>query len=300
MTNNQHGKPGVWLFPHADPLPRNGKTLVMGIVNLTPDSFSGQNAAARPDRAVDLALAQIEDGADIVDLGAESSRPGARPVDPREEIARLGDSVEKLRRQTRRPISVDTYHPETADHVLVQGADIINDITALRGGWSGPDRQSPAMAELVRQAKAHVVLMHMPGPPSTLAQEFTYDKDVVGAVRDFLSERVRFACAAGIPPDRVWLDPGFGFGKNFPQNRTLLNRLKEVAVDNLPVLAGLSRKRLIGDALGLPPEERLEASLALAILAAQQGAAVVRCHDVKATARCLAMLEAMTFLECDS
>ncbi len=279
-----------WVFPRAAPIPQNGKTLVMGIVNRTPDSFSGRNAASGAADAVALALRMIADGADMVDIGAESSRPGATPLAAGEEIARLGDVVRRLRDATPVPISVDTYHPETAREALRQGADIINDIAALRCGWEDGDRDD--MARAVAEAGAHVILMHSPACPSRMGDCTRY-ADIVREVRDFLLERAAFAGRCGIPRDRVWLDPGFGFGKDFAGNRELLRELPVLAEAGYPLLVGLSRKRMIGDILGLPPEERLEGGIALAVIAALGGARIVRTHDPKETARALAVTDAV-------
>ncbi|MDR1745067.1 MAG: dihydropteroate synthase [Planctomycetota bacterium] len=278
-------------FPRARPIRLGRRTLVMGIVNMTPDSFSGQNAAGSAPAAVDMALAMLGAGADMIDMGAESSRPGAAALDWKQETDRLGDVVARLREKTDAPISVDTYHPETAAYVLDQGADIINDIAALRGGW-GDDAQS-GMAGAVARAGAVVVLMHMKGAPGVMQDAPSYDRDVVEEVRGFLAERAAFARAGGIGAERIWLDPGFGFGKNFDHNRALLLRLGEIADVGYPVLVGMSRKRMIGDALGRDAGERLEGSLALAVMGALHGASVVRAHDVLETARAVRMVDAV-------
>ena len=282
----------LWRFRRARPIPKGAKTLVMGIVNLTPDSFSGRNSVPSPEQGAELALSLLASGADIVDIGAESSRPGAATLGAEEEMSRLGDVVARVRARTDAPISVDTYHRETAARVLEQGADIINDITALRGGWGRADRHNTEMAALVAAEGAHVVLMHMPAAPGAMQDSPEYH-DVVAVVREFLQERIELAERAGIPGDRIWLDPGFGFGKDFRHNRELLLRLTAFAEMGFPVAVGLSRKRMIADALGLPPEERLEASLALAVIASLTGADMVRVHDVRETARAVAMADAV-------
>ncbi len=281
-----------WRFRRADPIRRGVKTLIMGIVNLTPDSFSGRNAVPDPAAAAALALDMIRNGADMIDIGAESSRPGAETITAEEETSRLGDVVARVRAETGVPISVDTYHPETAAAVLDQGADIINDITALRTGWGRADRHNTVMAKLAADTDAHVVLMHMPAAPGAMQNDPEY-RDVTAEVKEFLQERVELAERVGITRERIWLDPGFGFGKNFHHNRELLIRLGEFQDMGYPVLVGLSRKRMIGDALDLPPEERLEGSLALAVIASLTGADAVRVHDVKETARAVAMADAI-------
>ncbi len=282
-----------WQFRRAKPLSKLEKTLIMGIVNLTPDSFSGGGRPAPAAmEAVSQAMEMLDDGADIIDIGAESSRPGATVLTAEQEIARLGNTIRLLRERTDAPLSVDTYHAETAAYVLEQGADIINDITGLRGGWDEADANSTAMADLAAQENAHVIIMHMPEPPDRMQESPAYH-DVMTEVKEFLARQANLARAAGIPASNIWLDPGFGFGKDFRHNRELLLGLGEIAEEGFPVAVGLSRKRMIFDALGLPPGERLEASLALAVIASLTGADLVRVHDVKATVRAVVMADAV-------
>jgi dihydropteroate synthase len=281
----------TWSFPQAAPLPKH-KTLVMGVVNMTPDSFSGRNNASTPEKAALLALDMLQDGADIVDIGAESSRPMAIPLSAAEEKTRLGDVVARIRDRTDKPISVDTYHPETARMVMHQGADIINDITALRGGWDKPPRHNAAMAGVAAETEARVVLMHMPEAPASGLLDAGY-ADVTAEVRTFLVERAEAAERAGIPRDRIWLDPGFGFSKNFADSQALFRALGSIVDLGYGVLCGFSRKRMVGTALekaGLSGEERLEGSLALAMMAANMGVRILRVHDVRETARALAVM----------
>lgn len=281
-----------WRFRQARPLPRDGRTLIMGIVNLSPDSFSGDGTAPGPAEAAETALELLEAGAAIVDFGAESSRPEAAILSAAEELRRLGDVVARFRSQSDAPISVDTRHVETAGRVFDQGADIVNDVTDLRGSWDAKADRDPAMARLAAREGATVILMHMPSPPAIMQKAPAYG-NVFAETRDFLLRRAEWAIEAGVPRENIWLDPGFGFGKNFGHNRELLLRLDELAAFGYPVLAGLSRKRLIADALALPTGERLEASLALAVLAAWNGAAIVRVHDVRETARAVGMADAI-------
>ncbi len=281
-----------WYFPKAKPIRKRAKTLVMGIVNLDPLSFSGVNTVPDPDAAVRRALDLVEEGADLIDIGAASSRPGAAAIGAKEEIARLGEVVMHLRERTAVPLSVDTRHSETAALVLDQGADIINDITALRGGWDPDDRRHPAMAEIVAAAGAHVILMHMPAAPAAMQQSPKYGS-VVQEVREFLLRQAGLAERAGIPKDRIWLDPGFGFGKTFKHNRELLLKLSTLANSDYQVAVGLSRKQMIADIMPCPPDERLEGSLALAVIASLTGADLVRVHDVRATVKALAVADAM-------
>lgn len=280
-------------FRCARPLPKGAQTLIMGIVNCTPDSFSdGAGALPGPEAAADHALRLLAEGADIIDIGAESTRPGAQPVDADEEIRRLGDVIRRLRAQTDAPVSVDTYHARTAAAALDQGADIINDVTALRGGWDAQTEDGRRMAELAARTGAHVILMHAPAAPAVMQTAPQY-AEVVADVRSFLESRTCYALDAGIAAENIWLDPGFGFGKTLQHNCALLRRLGELAAGGLPVVAGLSRKRMIADVLGLPPAERVEASAALAVLAAERGAAAVRVHDVLPTVRAVRMADAV-------
>ncbi|MFT3960232.1 dihydropteroate synthase [Propionivibrio sp.] len=258
------------------------RPLIMGIVNLTPDSFSGDGLAADTQRAIEHARRQIAAGADLIDLGAESSRPGAIPATRDEEIARLLPVLEALA-DCPVPISVDTYKPEVMRAALAQGAAMINDIFALR---------RPGALEAVAASDCAVCLMHMQGEPLTMQQHPEY-ADVVGEVRDFLAGRVAAAGAAGIARDRLVLDPGFGFGKTLDHNLALLARLDETTCAGLPVLAGMSRKSMLGAITGRPVGERLGASVAAALLAAARGARILRVHDVAETRDALSVWQAV-------
>ena len=256
--------------------------LVMGIVNLTPDSFSGDGLAADRERALAQAWRQIEAGADIIDLGAESSRPGAVPAALAEELERLLPVLRGLE-GCGVPISVDTYKPEVMRAAIASGAAMINDIFALR---------QPGAVEAVAGSDCAVCLMHMQGEPLTMQKSPDYD-DVLGEVRGFLDERLRLAEAAGIARDRLVIDPGFGFGKTLAHNLELLRRLDELAANGVPVLAGLSRKSMLGSLTGRPVDQRLAASVSAALLAAQRGASILRVHDVAATRDALALWQAV-------
>lgn len=289
------GNSGTWEFPRAKPLAKHAKTLVMGIVNLTPDSFSGGGAPPpSPREASDRALALIDAGADIVDFGAESTRPGAAVLTAEEEINRLGDVVALTRSRSDVPISVDTYHTESTRLVLDQGADILNDVSALRLGWDGEAgrRDNVELAALIASHGAHIILTHMPASPAAMQASPRYD-DVCREVGDFLLDRAAFAEKMSIKRDRIWLDPGFGFGKTFAHNRTLLLDLDRLSAGGYAVAVGLSRKRMINDALGLPVDQRTEASIALAVMATMKGAALIRVHDVKETVRAIGMVDAI-------
>jgi dihydropteroate synthase len=255
---------------------------VMGIVNATPDSFSDGGRHASVEAAVAHGLRLVEEGADLLDIGGESTRPGATPVDEAEELARVVPVIERLAREVAVPISVDTSSPAVMRAAVAAGAGMINDVRALR-------REGALQA--AAEARVPVVLMHMQGEPGTMQAAPAYD-DVVAEVHRFLAERV-FACEmAGIERKRLVLDPGFGFGKTLEHNLELLRRLGQLASPGLPLLAGLSRKRMIGSLTGRPVGERLAGSIALATIAALRGACIVRAHDVAETVDALRMVAA--------
>lgn len=253
----------------------------MGIVNLTPDSFSGDGLGGVAPAAIAHARAQLEAGADILDLGAESSRPGAAPVPAGEELARLLPVLRAVR-DWGVPVSVDTAKPEVMCAVLAEGAAMINDIGAL---------QAPGAVEAVARSDAAICLMHMLGEPRTMQRDPRYG-DVVAEVAAFLQARAAVCEAAGIDGSRIVLDPGFGFGKMLEHNLALLRALPDLAALGYPVLAGLSRKSMLGIITGRPVEQRVHASIAAAMLAVQKGAVIVRVHDVAATRDALAVLNA--------
>ena len=254
----------------------------MGIVNLTPDSFSGDGLAADAQRAIAHARRQLDAGADLLDLGAESSRPGAIPTSLDDELDRLLPVLDGLA-DCGVPISVDTYKPEVMVAALAHGASMINDIYALR---------MPGALEAVAGSDCAVCLMHMQGQPLTMQQQPVY-ADVVGEVRDFLVDRVAAAVAGGIARERLVLDPGFGFGKTLEHNLQLLRSLASLSIDGLPLLAGMSRKSMLAAITGRPVGERVAASIAAALLAAERGAAIVRVHDVRETRDALQVWQAL-------
>jgi len=254
----------------------------MGVVNVTPDSFSDGGRYLDPGAAVAHARALVEEGADILDVGAESSRPGARGISADEELSRLAPVLEGLR-EFQVPVSVDTAKPEVMRAALAAGASMINDITALR---------APGALAAVAPSGAAICLMHMQGEPRTMQREPSY-RDVVAEVAAFLEERVAAAEQAGIARERIVVDPGFGFGKTVAHNFELLRSLERIAALGLPVLAGWSRKSTLGAITGRPADDRLAASLAAALLAVERGARIVRVHDVAATRDALAVLAAL-------
>ncbi len=254
----------------------------MGVVNVTPDSFYDGGRHADPHAALEHARRLVAEGADLLDIGGESSRPGAEPVAADEELRRILPVLDGLQ-QAGVPVAVDTTKPEVMRAALEHGAAMINDITALA---------SPGALATVARSEAAVCLMHMRGEPRTMQADPVYG-DVVAEVRDFLAARAAACAAAGIARERIVLDPGFGFGKTVDHNLRLLARLDEIAALGFPVLAGWSRKSSLGRITGRPAEDRLAGSLAAALLAAQRGARMVRVHDVAATRDALAVLAAV-------
>jgi dihydropteroate synthase len=259
--------------------------LVMGVVNVTPDSFSDGGRFAAAEAAVAHALDLARQGADILDVGGESTRPNAVPVDLEEELRRVLPVVRELATRTDLPLSVDTYKAETARQALEAGAHIVNDITALRG--------DAKMAEIVRTFGAGLVLMHMQGSPQTMQQNPVYD-DVTSDVAGFLEARLQAAADMGIAGSQVVLDPGVGFGKTREHNLELLARLAELQRLGRPVCLGVSRKGFMGSLLGRPTTERLASSLAAVCHAMAYGAAqIVRVHDVAETRDAVRLFQAL-------
>ena len=263
---------------------RLDRTRIMGIVNATPDSFSDGGAYFDADAAVAHGLRLAGEGADILDIGGESTRPGAAPVPVEEELRRVVPVIERLSRETALPISVDTYRPEVMRAAVAAGAGMINDVYALR---------REGALDAAAALGVPVVLMHMRGEPGSMQGAPDYD-DVVGEVHRFLTERVFAAEMAGIARKRIVVDPGFGFGKRTVDNLQLLARLERFTELGVPVLAGLSRKRSIGELTGREsPVERVHGSVAAHLVAAQRGARIVRVHDVAATRDALAVWQAV-------
>ena len=262
---------------------------VMGILNVTPDSFFDGGRHDDPDRAVERGRMLAAEGADIVDVGGESTRPGARAVDASVEIARVVPVVEALAAEGI-PVSVDTSKPEVMRAALAAGASMVNDVRALL---------EPGAMEVVASSGAAVCLMHMRGTPETMQVETAY-ADVVAEVRDFLARRAAACERAGIARNRIVVDPGFGFGKGVAENLALLRRLRDLVAAGYPVLAGLSRKSTIGAITGRSPGDRLAGSLAAALMAVERGAAIVRVHDVRETVDALRVYAAAAAVTDDS
>ena len=263
---------------------------VMGIVNVTPDSFSDGGRLASVEAAIAHGLRLVEQGADILDIGGESTRPGAEPVPEAEEIARVVPVIEGLRALWPGPISIDTMKPAVARAAVAAGATMWNDVTAL--GFA-PDSLATA-AEL----GCDVVLMHMKGEPRTMQADPHYD-DVVAEVADWLSARAEAAVAAGVVRERIWLDPGLGFGKTAAHSLALTAGLDRLVATGFPVLYGASRKRVIQsvDPTATDPADRLGGSLALALKAAGKGVSIIRVHDVRETVQALAIQAALRAAE---
>jgi dihydropteroate synthase len=266
------------------------RAYVFGILNVTPDSFSDGGAYGSVSHAVDAAVRMIDEGADVIDIGGESTRPGSDPVPDDEEARRVVPVIEAIRARSAIPLSVDTRKATVARCAIDAGADIVNDISALR--------DDPAMGPLCAEAGAPVVLMHMQGRPRTMQADPRYD-DVVGEVKQFFADAILRATRAGVPESRLILDPGIGFGKRLVDNLTLVNRLDAFAELGRPLMMAASRKSFIGGTLaradGIPLDvgERLEGTLAVTVLALVRGARLLRVHDVEPNVRAVRMAEAI-------
>jgi dihydropteroate synthase len=250
--------------------PRPDRALLMGVVNVTPDSFSDGGLFLDPERAIEHGRALIADGADVLDIGGESTRPGAAAVGAEEELARVEPVLVELR-DADVPLSIDTSKLPVAAAAIEAGATVVNDVTALR--------RDVGMAALCGERGVDVVLMHMLGDPRTMQENPTYE-DVVDEVKAFLAERIEFAIGEGIAEKRIWIDPGIGFGKTVEHNLELLRRLGELAKMGRPIVIGPSRKSFIGKITGAPVEDRVGGTLASCAIGYANGASMVRVHDV--------------------
>ena len=258
-----------------------GRTLIMGVLNVTPDSFSDGGEFFHPDKAVEHARRMVADGADIIDIGGQSTRPGSDPVAWEEELRRLRPVLDKLAGRISAPISVDTFEPKVAEACLELGAAAINDVSGFR---------NPAMIEVAARRKAPVVLMHMRGTPKTMQEDISY-QDVVEDLKTFFASRVAQVRENGV--QEIMIDPGIGFGKTARHNLEILKRLSEFKDLGLPVLVGPSRKSFIGKMTGDPAGQRLEGTLAAVSVAVMNGASAVRVHDVKACKRAVQIVDAV-------
>ena len=256
---------------------------VMGIVNVTPDSFSDGGKFAATNLAIEHALRLASEGADILDIGGESTRPNAIPVSLQEELDRVIPVIESLVGQVNIPLSIDTYKPQVMQAAIDAGASMVNDVRAL---------QEDGALELMAESNAGVCLMHMQGTPQTMQNHPHYD-DVVNDIKTFLKARLQASIHAGIEVSRIVLDPGFGFGKTREHNITLIRELESFAELGQPLLVGLSRKSVLGQVTGKNVDARLYASIAASVIAAQKGARILRVHDVGATVEALKVVSAI-------
>ena len=259
------------------------RSIVMGILNVTPDSFSDGGQFDRVEQAVTHALLMQQEGADIIDIGGESTRPGARTVSAEQELERVIPVIRAIRRESAIPISIDTSKPDVMRSAVAAGADMVNDVNAL---------QAPGALQTCAELEVAVCLMHMQGEPRTMQQQPHYD-DVVEDVTDFLRQRYRACLDAGIDGDRIVLDPGFGFGKTLAHNLQLLDKLDVICALELPVLVGISRKSMLGTILDKPVNERLYGGIAALVIAHCNGARLFRVHDVAPSRDALALCDAL-------
>jgi len=259
------------------------KIHISGVINVTPDSFSDEGLYFDRERAIERAHEIVEEGADIIDIGGESTRPGSNPLSANEELRRVMPVIEKLNLDI--PISIDTYKAEVAREALSAGCELVNDISGLRF--------DPDMPNVIKESDAACIVMHIKGTPKDMQINPTYD-DVMDEIITYLKESIEIAKRAGVLEEKILVDPGIGFGKrNLSDNLLILKKLAELKVLERPIHIGVSRKSFIGKSLGLPLEERLEPSIASGILAALNGANVLRVHDVKATVKAIRMIEAI-------
>ena len=256
----------------------------MGILNVTPDSFSDGNLYFDRDKAVKHGLDLVKEGACILDIGAESSRPGSDPISVQEELARILPVISELREDTDTLLSVDTTKAEVARRALDAGADIINDISSFKF--------DPDMLHLAAERETPVILMHLKGNPKTMQDNPSYE-NLLEEVKSFFQERIDKAVSSGITREKIILDPGIGFGKNFQDNLSLIRNLRYFENLGRPILVGHSRKSFIGKIMGQPPQDRLEGSLSAAVLSVSQGAHLLRVHDVAATKKAILVADAI-------
>ena len=261
-----------------------GKTRFMGIINISTDSFYEKSRCYSINEVLATAQKMISEGADYLDLGAESSRPGSKPISDQEEIDKLIPVLSSLVKKVEIPISVDTYKPAVAHEALQSGAKFINDIRGLQN--------TSEMAEVISRFNGGVVIMHMKGSPLNMQENPKYE-NVVNDVKKFLAKSIKIAEKAGILPDQIAVDPGIGFGKSQKHNLDILNNLEKFTELEKPILLGISRKSFIGNILNLPPEARLEGSLAVSAIGVYQGVSILRTHDVKATRNAIKVAEAI-------
>jgi dihydropteroate synthase len=266
----------------------SARTHIMGVLNVTPDSFSDGGRFFRFNDAVEQGMRMAEEGADIIDVGGESTRPGSDPLPLEEELSRVIPVIDSLSKKTDLPISIDTYKSEVARQALDAGAQMINDISALRF--------DPQMRKIASQAKVPIALMHIKGTPKNMQRDPSY-QDVIGEITGYLKESIGMARDAGIDKEKIIIDPGMGFGKRVQDNLNILKNLRKFSILDCPILIGCSRKSFIGRILDLPTQERLEGSLAALAVAVINGANMVRVHDVKESRRVVTLVDAIQAVE---
>jgi len=264
------------------------RPLIMGVLNVTPDSFSDGGRYIEPGKALDHAYFMAESGADIIDIGGESSRPGAESIPADEEIRRIIPIIEKVRKKIKIPISIDTVKSEVAKRAFDAGASILNDISALR--------MDENMAEMAARSNVYVILMHMRGTPAKMQKNTEYH-DIIGEISEFLNESALKAIDKGIKKDKIIIDPGIGFGKSVEGNFVILKNLDKFLKLGYPVLVGASRKSFIGKTLAVDMERRLEGSIAAACYAVLNGVDIIRVHDVVETRRAITIIEKISTAE---
>ena len=260
------------------------KTYTMGILNLTPDSFSDGGSYTDIETAIKRAKKMVEEGVDIIDVGAESTRPGATYIEEELELKRILPVIKRLVKEVDVPISIDTYKSRVAEECIKVGAHIINDIKGLKG--------DPNMAKVIAKYGVSVIIMHIQGDPKNMQKKPIYD-NMIEDIKESLKESVEIAIEAGISPKNIILDPGIGFGKTFQGNLEIIKKLCEFKKLEYPILIGASRKGFIGDILGTPPLERLEGNLAIAVISAYNGASIIRVHEVKETVKALKVTDSV-------
>jgi dihydropteroate synthase len=260
------------------------KTYTMGILNLTPDSFSDGGSYIDVETAIKRAKKMVEEGADIIDVGAESTRPGATYITEEIELKRILPVVKRLVAEVDVPISIDTYKSRVAEECIRAGAHIINDIKGLKG--------DPNMAKIIAKYGVFVIVMHIKGEPKTMQKNPKYD-NIIKDIKKSLEESIDLAIKAGISSEKIILDPGIGFGKTFENNLEIIKKLCELKKLEYPILIGASRKGFIGDILKTPPLDRLEGNLAIAVISSYSGASIIRVHEVKETVRALKITDAV-------
>ena len=262
----------------------SSRTHLMGVLNVTPDSFSDGGMFFKPKRAIERALMMAEEGSDIIDVGGESTRPGSEPISKEEELKRVLPVIKQVVKEIDIPVSIDTYKSEVARKALDAGAQLVNDISALRF--------DPDMRKVISEYDVSVVLMHIKGTPKNMQENPSYT-DLIQEISDYLNESKELAEAAGIAEEKIIVDPGIGFGKRVEDNLKILKNLKELAHLGRPILLGVSRKSFIGKVLDLPTEQRLEGSLACLAVAILNGANILRVHEVKESKRAAQMVDAI-------